>query len=136
MISEKISSWLAVTAICLLFLASGCAAVTEEGTTLALKFAPEDSTTYRVITNAEDRIQFEGSLLEKPSFRDKRNQTRIEMTFTQQIQDIDKKGNAIAKITIKELKFELLNKPLDRNQILTSIGKVFETPSNPLINHQ
>ncbi len=42
----------------------------------------------------------------------------------------------LKEITIKELEFELLNKPLDRNQILTSIGKVFETPSNPLITHQ
>ena len=42
----------------------------------------------------------------------------------------------LKEITVKELKFELLNKPLDRNQILMSIGTVFDTPSNPLINHQ
>jgi len=105
MISKGISRWLAATVICLLFLAAGCASVTGEGITLALRFTPEDSTAYRVITNAEDRVQFEGSLLKKSSFRDKRNQTRIEMTFTQQIQSTDKKGNATAKITIKELKY-------------------------------
>lgn len=31
-----------------------------------------------------------------------------------------------------ELKFELLNKPLDRNQILKSIGNVFDSPSNTI----
>ena len=34
----------------------------------------------------------------------------------------------LKEITIKELKFELLNKPLNRIQILTSIGEVFDTP--------
>jgi len=37
--------------------------------------------------------------------------------------------------SLKNEKFELLNKPLDRNQILMSIGTVFDTPSNPLIKH-
>ncbi len=38
----------------------------------------------------------------------------------------------LKEITIEELKFELLNKPLDRNQILMSIGEVFESPSSTL----
>jgi len=38
----------------------------------------------------------------------------------------------LKEITIEELKFELLNKPLDRNQILMSIGEVLESPSNTL----
>ena len=32
----------------------------------------------------------------------------------------------LTEITIKDLNFELLNKPLDRKRILTSIGKVFD----------
>jgi hypothetical protein len=120
----KISSWLACAVVCSLLLAAGCApagkevakpevklkeqipeAAAEEVATVALKFSPGDSTTYRVITEAERRIKWEGSLPEEPAFKGGRNHDRIEMTFAQEIQSVDDKGNAIAKITVKELKY-------------------------------
>jgi hypothetical protein len=73
---------------------------------LALKFTPEDSTTYRVIIEAEKSIKWEGPPTSKPSaFKGGHTGNKIETTFTQQIQSTDDKGNAVAKITIKELKY-------------------------------
>ena len=89
-------------AVCLLFLAAGCA----QTTTLTLKFTPQDLTTYKVVTLTQRGIEFEGSLPKKEgAFKGGRNQEGTEMTFTQQIQSIDDKGNAVAKITIEALKY-------------------------------
>jgi hypothetical protein len=73
---------------------------------LVLKFAPEDSATYTVKTEAQKSIKWEGPLPSKPSaFQGGHTGSRIETTFTQQIQSTDDQGNAIAKITIKGLKY-------------------------------
>lgn len=125
----KISKWLAIAAVCSLLLAAGCAplgeevakpevelekqipeAAAEEVATVALKFSPQDSTTYRVIAESERRIKWEGSLPEEPTFRGGRNHDRLEITFAQEIQSVDDKGNAIAKITVKELKYSSIVK--------------------------
>jgi hypothetical protein len=125
----KISSWLASAVVCSLLLAAGCApvgeetakpkveakkqipkAATEEVATVALKFSPRDSTTYRVISETERSIKWEGSLPEDPTFKGGRNHDRIEMTFAQEIQSVDDKGNAIAKITVKELQYSSIVK--------------------------
>jgi len=79
---------------------------TEKAVTLALKFVPQDSTAYRVITEAEKSVMWEGPLSEKPSdFKGGHTASRIEMTFIQRIQSIDDKCNAVAEITIKQLKY-------------------------------
>lgn len=88
-------------AICLLFLIAGCV----QTSTLALKFAPQDSTTYKVTTQSEMSLKFEGPTLNKNKFKDSRNQTTIEMTFTQQVLNTDDKGNAVIEVKIKELKY-------------------------------
>jgi hypothetical protein len=125
----KISKWLASAVVCSLLLAAGCAPVGEEVAkprveakkqipkaktgevaTVALKFSPQDSTTYRVITETERGIKWEGSLPEEPAFKGGRNHDRLEMTFAQEIQSVDDKGNAIAKITVKELKYSSIVK--------------------------
>ena len=79
---------------------------TGKAVTLALKFTPQDSTTYRLITEAQKSVMWEGPLPEKPSaFKGGHTGNRIEMTFTQRIQSIDDKGDAVAEITIKQLKY-------------------------------
>ena len=71
---------------------------------LALKYTPQDSTTYKFTSQAERGIKWEGASLNEAAFRGGKTSSRIEMTFTQQIQSTDDKGNAVAKITIKSLK--------------------------------
>lgn len=117
--SNKISSFVAGAVVCVLFLTAGCAHPTAETAKtkvkpeeqkptaqLALKFTPRDSTTYRVMMEEEKGSKWEGALPSKPStFKGGHTGNRIEMTFTQRIQSTDDRGNAVAEITIKELKY-------------------------------
>jgi hypothetical protein len=80
----------------------------KEGPTvqLALKFAPEDLTTYRVVTEMEKSVKWEGPLPDKPfAFTGGATGNKVEVTFAQRIQKVDDKGNAVAQITIKGLKY-------------------------------
>jgi len=76
-----------------------------EGVKLALKFTPQDSSTYKVTTEARRTIKGEGSLSDNGTFKGGTSDNKVEITFTQQIQSTDNKGNAVAKITINELKY-------------------------------
>jgi hypothetical protein len=80
-------------------------AVEEEkpATRLTLKFTPDDSTTYKLISEAVRSIKWEGLFPNDTAFKGGQTSTRSELTFTQQIQSVDEKGNAVAKITIKSL---------------------------------
>lgn len=111
----KISRWLTSITVCSLLLGAGCAPAGKEAAkpkiksgkvaTLALRFSPGDITTYRVISEVERSIKWEGSVPDESVFKGGRNFNRQEMTFDQEIQSVDDKGNAIAKITIKEIKY-------------------------------
>ena len=117
--SDKISSFIAGAVVCVLLLTAGCAHPAAETAKtkvepeeqkptvqLALKFTPQDSTTYRVIMEGEKGLEWEEAQPDKPSaFKGGHTGNRIEMTFTQQIQSTDDIGNAVAKITIKWLKY-------------------------------
>jgi hypothetical protein len=125
----KIFKWSAIAVVCSLLLAAGCAPVGKEAAklevepekqipkaaakkvaTVALRFSPADSTTYRIISEVERGIKWEGAVPEEPTFKDGRNYTRLEMTFAQEIQSVDNKGDAVAKITVKELKYSSIIK--------------------------
>ena len=74
--------------------------------TLALKFTLDDLTTYRVTSEAEKSVLWEGPPPSKPSaFKGGSTSNRIEMTFAQRIKSVDDKGVAVAEITIKQLKY-------------------------------
>ncbi len=98
MISGKTFKWSATAATLLLFLVAGCAQQTAT------------STTYKLVTDAQRKIEYEGTLANDPAFKSGLNQKKIEMTFTQQVQKTNEKGNEITKITIKELKYFEKNK--------------------------
>lgn len=98
--------------IFVLIVTAGCAKVTQKSEEvqgpfeLALKFTSGDSATYRVIRDSEKSAKWEGPLPTGPKrFPGGHTGNRVEMTFTEQIQSINDKGNAVAKITIKELKY-------------------------------
>ncbi len=100
---DKTSIVILTAVACLLLPAAGC----SRSAYLGLKFTAGDSTTYKVITEVEDSIKFEGSLLDDPILKNKpyqRNYSRTEITFAQRIQSTDDKGNAVTNITIKGLK--------------------------------
>ncbi len=131
MVSKKIVSWLLILVMCSLLINAGCAPPAEDTTKLqvppeekpkivveeekpkvvveeeklaielALKFTAQDSTTYKCTQEARRSIQWEGPSLNDAAFKGGMTSSKIEMTFTQQIQSTDDKGNAVAKITIK-----------------------------------
>lgn len=80
---------------------------------LALKFTPQDSTTYRVTTEEQQTVKWTGVVPDDPDFESGLRINRLEMTFTQQIQGVEDNGNAIVKITIERLKhhFETIDRP-------------------------
>jgi len=100
-----------------------------EAPTLELKFIAEDSTTYRVVTEAQRSIKWEGTLPDDPAFKGGRNHNRVEMTFTQQIQCVDDKGNAIAKITVDGLKYYSMSKD---KVVLDFDSSKIKNPNYPL----
>ena len=73
---------------------------------LALKYTAGDLTTYKVITEVEKSVRWEGPLPDKNfAFKGGATGNKVEMTFAQKIQNVDDKGNAAAQITIKGLKY-------------------------------
>ena len=78
----------------------------EKAVKLALKFTPADSTTYKVTTDNDNSVIWESADPNTPKgFTGGHTGRKIETTFTQQIQSTDDNGNAVAKITIKQLKY-------------------------------
>jgi hypothetical protein len=99
---------------------------------LALKFTPADATTYRVITENDKSVDWQGPHPTKPKgFAGGHTGNKIETTFTQQIQSTDDKGNAVVKITFKQLKYLTTIK----NEIVTDFDSTREKDKdNPLSN--
>jgi hypothetical protein len=99
---------------------------------LALKFTPNDSTTYRVITENDKSVDWVGPHPTKPKgFTGGHTGNKIETTFTRQIQSTDDKGNAVVKITFKQLKYITTIK----NDIVTDFDSSREKDKdNPLSN--
>jgi len=73
---------------------------------LALKYVPGQTTTYKVTTETEKSIKWEGNTAKKPAmFRGGRTGYRVEMTFDQQIERVTDEGNGIVVVTIKALRY-------------------------------
>ncbi len=85
-----------------LLLSSGC--VGPEVSAIALKYDPEDSTTYRVTVMAGKSIEYEGPLADDPTFSGGSTSTTVAMTYTQQIEAVEN-GNAIANIKIRRIQY-------------------------------
>jgi len=98
-----------------LLLVTGCGPGAGGAATFALKFAPGDSADYKLIMENEDSVAFEGSIAENPRFRGGGNRTKTEMTFNRQIQSVDNNGNAVVKITVRDLKYSAVR---DGNTLL------------------
>ncbi|UCC23356.1 MAG: hypothetical protein JSW23_04700 [Planctomycetota bacterium] len=90
-------------------------AAAGEAATLALKFTPGDVASYRLVTDSERSVKWEGALPSKSGFKSDRRQSKLEMTFTQEILSVDEAGNAVAKLTVDALKYLVTVK--DKTQV-------------------
>jgi hypothetical protein len=105
----------------------------EKPVILKLKLAPQDTTTYRVVTEAEKSVKFEGSMPTKTNIRGGKTGNTIDITFTQQIESVDNKGNAIANITFKKLKYLAKSKDTVTLDFDSSRAEDQKRPMNELI---
>ena len=106
-------------AMCMLLIIAGCTSPSKETeqiraepgpqgfpVKLALTFTPKQSTTYRLARENDRSVLWEGPEENKPKgFKGGHAGNRMEMTFTQKIQNVDDKGNAVAEITVTALKY-------------------------------
>jgi hypothetical protein len=76
-----------------------------EGVVLTLKFSKGDTATYKSIMESERSADFAGEITKDAQFKSGRSGTRAEVVFSQQTQDVDERGNAAVRITIKSLKY-------------------------------
>ena len=109
----------AIAVICVMLMAFGCADQAEDTIQTkvksqeqkpiaqpALKSTPNGRITYKVTTDRERGVIWEGPLKNKPkSFVGGHSGNKIELTFTRQTQSVDDEGSAVVKITIKALKY-------------------------------
>ena len=75
----------------------------EEKATMSLKFNPDETSTYKVITESVKDYNYE-----QPSINQTKNQqtlNRTEVVYDQKIAGVDGSGNAKVLITIKEVKY-------------------------------
>ncbi|MCP4608128.1 MAG: hypothetical protein GY845_05380 [Planctomycetes bacterium] len=115
----NIRGFAALAIICVMLIAAGCADQAEDAIQTdikpqeqkptvqpALKLAPADRMTYKVTTDRENGVLWEGPLKNKPkSFIGGRTGNKIELTFTRQTQSTGAEGGTVAKITINALKY-------------------------------
>lgn len=98
---RKIGFWMAMTGVCVLAMtAGGCM---EEKTTMSLKFSPDETSTYKVITESVKDYNYV-----QPSINQTKKQqtlSRTEVVYDQKIDSVDGSGNAKALITIKEVNY-------------------------------
>lgn len=75
---------------------------------LSLSFSTGDSTMYKVTVKGIKDFKFEQPSLEK--VKEEQTGSTIELKYLQEIESVNSNGNAIAKITIKGLKYLVKNK--------------------------
>lgn len=115
----KTCAFAALAVICVMLMALGCADLAEDtiqtkvkpqeqkpAVQPALKSAPDGKITYKVTTDRERGVLWEGPLKNKPrSFVGGHSGNKIEMTFTRQTHSVDDEGKTVVEITINALKY-------------------------------
>ena len=110
---------------------------------LQLRFAENDTTTYKLISENARTVNFVGPLSKKASVKGGYTGAKVEMIFDQKITSIDENGDAIAVITLKELtylskvkdklslSFDII-KDKDRNAVMAKlIGQTYKIKISP-----
>lgn len=132
--------------MCLLLIIAGCAGPSKEAeqvqiepvsqespVKLALKFTPQESTTYRLARENDRSVLWEGPEETRKGFKGGQARNRMEMTFEQKIHSVGDEENAIAEITITALKYVTRLKDNITLDFDSSRAKDQSNPLNTLI---
>jgi len=76
----------------------------EQGLTLALMPITGEQTTYRVSTRSQRKINWEGPVGNDEMFKETHNDNNLELTYGENITNVDKNAGATAQITIEKIK--------------------------------
>ncbi|OQY06928.1 MAG: hypothetical protein B6I25_02925 [Planctomycetales bacterium 4572_13] len=100
---NKFASVLVAVGMLSVLLVSGCGPSAD----LSLKFSPDHTARYKATTETTKLFRFDQPNLGK--LKEEQTQSLIEMDFTQTIQSVDADGNATARITVNDLKIDIVN---------------------------
>ena len=113
---RKITLCFTVICVCLMFFAGGCGpqgdpglkgtAVTKgslQKADVKLQFVAGEKATYKMATETMIDYKFEQPSLKK--LDEKRTGSRINMTYLQEIENVEENGDAVVKITIQEIAY-------------------------------
>ncbi len=121
----------AVAAVCSLIIWAGCAEPEKPGAApapkvkpapgpvaraavpLVLKFTAGEKATYKLTTESKRVVTFQGSISNDPALKGGETGQEVEVVFSEEIESVDQAGNAVAKITLKQLKV----KDVVRNEV-------------------
>jgi hypothetical protein len=85
---------------------AGQADASADSVAMALKFVPGQTTTYKLTTQMERRVEYMGKVPTMPDdLKPGRTGNEISMVFDQHIESVGADGNAVMKITIKSLTY-------------------------------
>ncbi|MHC4290889.1 MAG: DUF6263 family protein [Planctomycetota bacterium] len=101
---HKTSVTLIIAGVISVLFISGCGSSVN----LSLKFSPEDTAAYKATTDVIKDYRFDQPNLDK--LVEQQTKTRVVMEYSQAVQDVDENGNASIKVTINELKIDIINK--------------------------
>jgi hypothetical protein len=118
---------------------------TESSGMVKIALAPTigDTASYKILTQARRTTKWQGPVPDKATFEDNFNEERVEMSITQQIQEVDPCGETIAKITIDGLKclystknstsvdFDSSKKADANNPLIKLVGQTYRIEFNP-----
>lgn len=123
--SRNVTFALSTVALIAMVVISGC----SQPVSMNLQFSPNQTADYNLTTEVIKDFRFEQPNLGK--LREEQSKTRIETGFSQTINTVDENGHAIAKITLNDLKIEIINK--DQTVIVYDSQKGKSSPLSKLI---
>ncbi len=102
--SKKVSLQVIAGLVCMWLVLAGCGPKAD----VKLRFSPEDAWSYKVSEHWVSSLRFEQPSLDK--LDEKKTGTNVEMEFLQRIESVDEEGNAIARVTIKAVRYHAIVK--------------------------
>jgi hypothetical protein len=109
---RNVAIWMTVIALAVVF--SGCTSTQKDSAMpakgsaeLAMKYTVGQTNSYKVVSESWRTAKFEGPELSKePKLKSGRTGGAIEMVCSQDVTSINPDGSAVAKITVKALKYD------------------------------
>lgn len=83
---------------------------TEQGVSLSLMPIAGEQATYRVTTQAQRSVKWEGPVGDDDLFEESRNDSVLEMVYSELIMDVGDKAEAVAQITTEKIKYHSIVK--------------------------